>query len=421
LLTQKLRGYFRTFFGSILPLFVLAHFTHHVITAIAAPLLPLIRTSFSLSYTQSGLLLSAFTVAYGVGHLPAGWLSDRISPVLMIFVGIAGIAIAGFIFGLAPTFSMLVAANALMGLAGSGYHPAASYLIARVARPEQRGSALGVHVIGGSASAFLAPLIAGGIAVAQGWRDTYIALSVPTLVLGVALVLLLQRAAVKRGVSKTEVRAAKEKRRGPRFWIWLFSFLVLSTLSGALVGSTIGFVPLLLVDSYGIREETAASLQAIIFSGGFWVAPLAGYLSDRVGKLRLLFGACAVVVPAIFLLPRVSVGLGLYILLIIIGMFVFIRMPVSESFLFAHAPARYRATLLGVYFLGSSAGGGVFTPLIGWLSDRYDFRYSFAVVTLIMVVLTVICGAILAGLRQEGRDTEANQISTAAVANPPQG
>jgi FSR family fosmidomycin resistance protein-like MFS transporter len=420
LLTQKLRGYFQAFFGSILPLFVLAHFTHHVITAIAAPLLPLIRTSFSLSYTQSGLLLSAFTVAYGVGHLPAGWLSDRISPVLMIFVGIAGVAIAGVMFGLAPTFSMLVGANALIGLTGSGYHPAASYLISRVAKPAQRGSALGVHVIGGSASHFLAPLLAGAVAAAVGWRGTYISLSVPTLVLGVTLVVLLQRAAVKRGISKTEVRAAKEPTRGARFWIWLFSFLALSTLSGALVGSAIGFVPLLLVDTHGIREETAAGLQAVVFSGGFWAAPLAGYLSDRVGKLPLLFTACAIVVPVIFFLPRVSTGAGLYILLILIGVFVFMRMPVSESFLLAHAPARQRATLLGTYFLGSSAGGGVFTPLIGWLSDRHDFRYSFTVVALIMVVLTVICGTILGSLRQESKGTETNQVSTAAEGNPPQ-
>ncbi len=414
MLTQKLRGYLRTFFGSILPLFVLAHFTHHVITAIVAPLLPLIRTSFSLSYTQSGILLSAYTIAYGVGHLPAGWLSDRISPVLMIFIGIAGVAVAGVMFGLAPSFTLLVAANALIGLTGSGYHPAASYLISRVAKPEQRGRALGIHVIGGSTSYFLAPLLAGSIAVAVGWRGTYITLSVPTLILGVALVLLLQRAAVKRGISRTVKRAAKEKKRGPRFWVWLFSFLVLSTLSGALVGSTIGFVPLLLVDSYGIREEAAASLQAIIFSGGFWVAPLAGYLSDRVGKLPLLFAAIAIAVPAIFLLPRISMGAGLYVLLVLIGVFVFTRMPASESFLFVHAPARQRATLLGVYFLGSSVGGGVFTPVIGWLSDRSGFRYSFAVIALAMVVLTVICGAILAVLRQEGGGREAQQASVKA-------
>jgi FSR family fosmidomycin resistance protein-like MFS transporter len=415
LLSSKLRGHLLTFVGSILPLFVLAHFTHHVITAIAAPLLPLIRTSFSLSYTQSGILLSAFTITYGVGHLPAGWLSDRISPVLMIFVGIAGVAIAGVMFGLAPSFSLLVGANAIIGLFGSGYHPAASYLIARVAKPEQRGSALGVHVIGGSSSYFLAPLMAGAVAAALGWRGTYIALSVPTLLLGVVLVILLQRAALKRGIAKTAARAAKEQKRGSRFWIWLFSFLILSTLSGALVGSTIGFIPLLLVDSHGIPEEAAAGLQAIVFSGGLWVAPLAGFLSDRAGKLRMLFAACSIAVPVIFFLPRIPMGWGLYVLLVLLGVFVFTRMPVSESFLFIHAPARQRATLLGVYFLGSSAGGGVFTPVVGWLSDRYDFRYSFAAVALGILVLMLICGVVLVALRREGQRANVQTLSQGPV------
>jgi len=411
MLKQNLRTYLRTFFGSLLPLFVLAHFTHHVITAIAAPLLPLIRSNFALSYTQSGLLLSAFTVSYGLGHLPAGWLSDRIGAALMIFIGIAGVAVAGILFGLAPTFPLLVAANALIGLSGSGYHPAASSLISRVAKPEQRGSALGVHVIGGSASYFLAPLLAGGIAVALGWRGTYIALSIPTLLLGLTLVFLLQRATVKRGISKAEEQTGEEQKRSSRFWIWLFSFLALSTLSGALVGSTIGFIPLLLVDSFGIREETAASLQAIIFSGGFWAAPLAGYISDRVGKLPMLFAACAMVVPTIFFLPRISMGAGLYILFILIGLFVFIRMPVSESLLYSQAPVKQRSTLLGVYFLGSSLGGGVLTPIIGWLSDRYGFRHSFAVIAISILILTVVCGAILVIYRQAGRETEAYRSS----------
>jgi MFS family permease len=262
-------------------------------------------------------------------------------------------------------------------------------------------------------------LLAGGIAVALGWRGTYIALSIPTLLLGVALVLLLQRAAVKRGISKAEKRPGKGKNRSARFWIWLISFVLLSTVSGALTGSTIGFIPLLLVDSYGIREETAASLQAIIFSGGFWVAPLAGYMSDRVGKLPLLFGACAIVIPTIYFLPRVPVGFGLYVLLVLIGAFVFVRMPVSESFLFTYAPARHRSFLLGVYFLGSSLGGGVLTPVIGLLIDRTDFRYSFAIVALALLLLTAICGAILAGLRQEGKGTEEREISMTDEENPP--
>jgi MFS family permease len=232
-------------------------------------------------------------------------------------------------------------------------------------------------------------------------------LSGPTLVLGIVLVFLLQKAAVKHGISEKEQRGGGEVKRSVRFWIWLFSFLALTTLSGALVGSTIGFIPLLLVDSFGIREEAAASLQAIVFSGGFWVAPLAGYISDRIGKLRLLFGACAMVVPTIFFLPRIPMGLGVYVLLILIGAFVFIRMPVSESFLFEHAPTKQRSTLLGVYFLGSSLGGGVFTPVVGWLSDRFGFSHSFAVIALAMLVLTVACGALIVGLRRVAEETAA--------------
>ncbi len=406
LLPRLLTRSLHTLFTSLLPLFVLSHFSHHVITAIAAPLLPLIRSSFSLSYTQSGLLLSAFTLTYGIGHLPSGWLTDRIGGAVMIFIGIAGVAVAGFFFGLAPSIALLFLANTLIGVCASCYHPAASSLIARLVKPEQRGSALGVHVIGGSASYFLAPLLAGAVAAALGWRGTYIALSIPTLALGLILFFLLKRATVKRGIAHKAWDNDREDKRPVRFWVWMVAFLALTTLSGAMVGSLIGFIPLLLVDSFGIREETAAGLQAIIFSGGFWAAPLAGFLSDRVGKIPLLFGACAMAVPTIFLLPRVPFGIGLYVLFILLGLFMFIRMPVSESLIIDKTPIRLRSAVLGVYFLGSSVGGGAFTPLVGWLSDNYGFRRSFTVNAAIILGLIVVCAVVLA-LSREPKQTAA--------------
>jgi len=69
---------FHLSFSGLLPLFVVAHFSHHLVNALPVPLLPMIRSDFALNYTRSGLVTSAFSLAYGIGQLPAGWLADRI-------------------------------------------------------------------------------------------------------------------------------------------------------------------------------------------------------------------------------------------------------------------------------------------------------------------------------------------------------
>ena len=107
----------RSFFSGPMPLFIMAHCAHHLLTALPTPLLPLIRTEFALNYTQSGLLISVFGISYGLSNLPSGWLADRIGPRSMITMGICGIAIAGLFIGLSPTYNMMVAFMILMGLA----------------------------------------------------------------------------------------------------------------------------------------------------------------------------------------------------------------------------------------------------------------------------------------------------------------
>ena len=63
-------------FSGVTWLFVLAHFSHHVITALVVPLLPFIRNDFGLDYTQAGFVISAFTLSYGIAQMPAGRLIE---------------------------------------------------------------------------------------------------------------------------------------------------------------------------------------------------------------------------------------------------------------------------------------------------------------------------------------------------------
>jgi len=72
----------------LIPQFMLAHFSHHVCTGVLIPLLPLLRESFGLNYFQSGILVSCFSISYGIGQVPLAILADRFSRRLIIILGL---------------------------------------------------------------------------------------------------------------------------------------------------------------------------------------------------------------------------------------------------------------------------------------------------------------------------------------------
>jgi MFS family permease len=382
-----------------MPLFVLAHFTHHLLTALPIPLLPMIRGDFSLDYKRSGFVMSAFTLSYGIGHLPAGWLADRAGPRLVLTIGICGVALAGFFVGLSETFLMMVFFLALMGVLGGGYHPAAPPMISASVEPQSLGRALGVHAIGGSASFFLSPLIAVLIASLWGWRGSFIGLALPTFVFGFFFYRILGRMAVasKEAAPARSIHPAGAAR--PRFARTLVPFIILSTFTSAVIYSAASFIPLFLVDHFGYSKETAGALFAFIYSGGLWMSPLSGYFSDRWGRVPVILTVCFLAGPIIFLLNWVPSGLGIIILLITIGMISYARMPVSEAYIIEQTEERNRSLILGIYFFSSSESGGLLTPVVGHLIDHFGFYYSFSIAGAAVFLVTLLCSFWLRGDR----------------------
>ncbi len=378
---------------------MLAHFSHHLVTALPVPLLPLIRDDFTLDYTQSGLVISAFTLPYGFSQLPAGWLADRIGRRILITIGIFGVGLAGLLVGLSQTYVMMIIFFGLMGVLGGGYHPSSPPLISASVEPEKRGRALGLHLVGGSASYFLAPLIAATIAIVWGWRGTFITLAVPAIIFGIVFYVLLGRLA---GTKKTEHRITgshNEAPPTPRRLRRLVPFIILSTFNSAVIMSTISFIPLFIVDHFGVGREAAAALIAIIYSAGLWVGPLGGYLSDRLGEVPVTLVVCFISGPVIYLLNVVSYGLGIGALLLIIGMIIYIRMPASEAYIVGQTSERRRSTVLGIYYFGGLEGGGILTLVLGYLIDQFGFYTSFTIASVALVVVTLVCSIWLWGSR----------------------
>ena len=375
---------------------MLAHFSHHVIAALLQPLLPFIRDDFALDYTQAGWVISAFTLAYGISQLPAGWLADRVGPRILITAGISGVGLAGLLVGLSPTYVMLIVFLVLMGAMGGGYHPSASPLVSESVDPKRRGRALGIHQIGGTASFFLTPLIAVGVAAALGWRGTFISLAVTAIVFGIVFYVLLGR----RGhTKKTGTAAVDNHLETPPSYSGRLRHLVVFVILGVslqiLLFSTISLLPLFVVDHFGASVEVAAALLALYHFAGLWAGPLGGYLSDRIGKVPVMLVVSLIAGPVIYLLGRVSFGWSISIVLLIMGMAQYIGMPISEAYIISHTSKRNRSSVLGIYYFASRGGPGIIVPVIGYLFDRFSFGAGFTTVAATLFIIALGCSVFL--------------------------
>jgi MFS family permease len=372
---------------------MLAHAAHHLLTALPQPLLPYIQQEFQLNYMKSAVVTSAFSLSAGAAQLPSGWLADHIGPTILITTGILGVAIGGALVGISHTYIMLIVCLIFMGLMSGGYHPAATPLISASVPPNQRGRALGFHLIGGNSSFFLAPIIAGGIAGVLGWRGPFLILAVPASILGILFYIYLTRRGGKTYVDEVKRRKVDESLPQPGYKRRLIAYLVMMFVGGGAVASVNAFLTLYMVNELGASKELAAMLLSVVYSSGLWAGPIGGYISDRIGSVKVIIFTGLLNGLLIFALKSVTMGFGLYAVLWLRGLNQAVRSPVTEVFIISQTPAKHRSTIFGVYYSTMQYTGAIFAPIMGILLDRYGFdvlwTYSAIAVTAVAVITSL--------------------------------
>jgi MFS transporter, FSR family, fosmidomycin resistance protein len=361
-----------------LPWFIMAHFGHHLLTALPGPLLPAIRTEFNLSYTQSSFVTTAFALAGGGAQLPSGWLADRIKPAVLIAMGTLGVAVGGILVGISQTYIMLLVFLVVMGLMTGGYHPASTPLILSSVEPQQRGRALGFHLVGGNSSFFVAPLIAGPILAVWGWRAPFLVLAVPTAIFGLIFYIYLTQRGGKGHADAARQRVAAEKPPQPGYKRRLIAYLTMMVLGGGAGMSVNAFLTLYMVDKLGASDAKAAMLMSILYLPGIFGAPvIGGWISDRIGSVKVIIATSIISGLIIFGVKSFSLGFGFYAMLFIMGVNMAIRMPVTEVFIMSQTPANRRSTIYGIYYFTMQYTGAIFAPIMGWFIQKYTFSTMF--------------------------------------------
>ena len=120
---------------------------------------PYIAEDLQLSTLQQQWFLSAFFWSYALGQVPAGWISDRYGPRLVLSVYILTWSLLTAFLGLATGFVSLIAFRLGCGLAQAGAYPTASVLVGRWIPLAGRARASSAVALGGRMGASLAPIL----------------------------------------------------------------------------------------------------------------------------------------------------------------------------------------------------------------------------------------------------------------------
>lgn len=377
--------------------------------ALQQPLFPTMRDYFKIeTYTKASTIPMAFALASATGQLPAGWFADRFGPVPLIMIGTLGVAVAGVLVGLSANFVMLIITLMLMGLLSGGYHPAATPLISASVEPQLRGRALGFHLVGGNAAFFVAPIVAAAVVGAfgeeSGWRYSFFILAVPTVVFGLIFYVYLSRRGGKAHVEKVKQRITEERPPQPGYKRRLIAFLTMMILGGGIGMSILPFLTLYMTDELGASNAMAGGLMAVVFSSGLWAGPVGGYISDKIGSVKVIIATGLLSGVLIYAFKLVELGPSLYVLLFFQGLIMAIRMPVTEVFIMTQAPGKHRSKIFGIYYSTMQYTGAIFVLPGGYLLERFGFDTMFTWAAVGVTIVAVITAFFIYDARDHYRD-----------------
>jgi MFS family permease len=298
------------------------------------------------------------------------------------------------LIGFTHSYPMLLICVALVGFGNSLWHPTAIPTLGR-RYPDRKGLVLSLHGMGGNVGDAIAPVVIGAALAVLSWRQVVVLNVAPGLI--VALLMFAFLGTIRLGAKSAhgETQSLAQYMQGLRQLLRNRAVALLSVGSSFRTmtqTALLTFLPVYLAHDMNYSPALIGACLFALQAAGFAAAPVAGHLSDRMGRKHIMMGSMAM--SAVILAGMAFAGKSpVFIALIaVLGFFLYATRPVLQAWLLETTPKNMGGSSIGVLFGAQALGAALGPWLAGMIADRHGLgaTFYFLAATIVVANLFVI-------------------------------
>ena len=376
----------------------LGHALTHWYPATFYLLLPLIGRELGLTYSQIGSILTCQYLAGAIANIPGGIFVDSVGRKgLLMAIALFWVGFPYLVMSFSHAYWMMLACATLVGIGNNIWHPTAIPWLAN-RFPERKGLVMAVHGMGGNVGDAVAPLVIGLLLSSFSWRSVVVMNVIPGIVMSVLILTYVGR------IQTAETKAAPAHKDAPMDLAARLRALATLLHNRALVTLAISscfrtmtqsglltFLPLYLAREMHYPTLWIGACMFVLQAAGFMAAPIAGHLSDSVGRRQVIMSSLAMTAVIVLFMAFAGGTVWFVALVALLGFFLFAVRAVLQAWLLDATPRGMGGSAIGLLFSMQAAGAAVGPVSAGIVADHYGIMsaFYFLAVTIILANLMI--------------------------------
>ena len=347
-------------------------------------LLPTIAEGFSVAPTVASIVVTAFTLAYGLFQIAYGPLGDRLGRLRTVAIAMLIACLGSLGSAIAPTLPGLTLLRFITGVGAAGIIPVSIAWIGDHSSYENRQATLGRFIGFTLTGQILGPALGGALAEWLSWREVFYIFTGAFLIVSIVLFRLDHRERKRAAGSAAPERASQPSQNFLLTYLdilrnpWVRTVLLTVFIEGTLFYGTFAYIGAWLKHSFDLSYLIIGIMLAGFGLGGVFYSLSVRWLLRRLGESGFAIGGALVLLMFFLCLPFAPAW-QLVGPLCVAGGFGFYMLHNTLQTKATEMYPRARGMAISAFALSLFCGQAIGVALFGRAIAAFGYDWTFAI------------------------------------------